>query len=376
MSTELYTAENHVFSNPNGSDIFIGPQSGQNLYIDASITGSSTFPDISTRKVLFKDSEMVSGASSVLYDKNTSVLYVDTLGSLTPETVKNTIRMNSLPITYNSVGTSAGSNVDGYHDFKVNSFSRLIVDNSAVSSLVTHKVQPGSAASPGLELTGYAGEKTGLCNIDSTMGITVQGALALQCQNLNATEANSPTVCVGQKTALNGGIALFSVPDFLNRQNVALAASTGNSKTMIAFFNKDTGNNFGSIVCNSATSVSYTTTSDIRLKSDIVDLPNCLKTILEASPKTFKWKSSGQEDFGFIAQQLKQVVPGAVHAPPNFEDGTPGYMSVDASKLVPFLVGAVKELNTIVEQQKRELLNLNNDIDELFSRLEALEKRG
>lgn len=373
MSTELYTAENHIFSNPNGSDIFIGPQSGQNLYIDASITGSSSFPDISTKKVLFKDAEMVSGCDSVFYEKSDGSLFVDTLKAGTSASVKNSIQMNSLPINYNSVGTGSG---DGYHSFRVNNFQRLVVEDTAVSSLVTHKVLPGTAANPGLELTGYAGGKTGLCNLNATMGLSVQGALAMQCQNLTSTEANTPSVCVGEKTSLNGGIALFSVPDYLNRQNVALAASTGNSKTMVAFFNKDTGNNFGSIVCNSATSVSYTTTSDIRLKQDIQDLPNCLKTVLQASPKTFKWKSSGQGDVGFIAQQLMQAVPHAVHAPPDFEDGTPGYMSVDASKLVPYLVGAVHELNAIVEAQKRELIQLNNDADTLFERLEKLEKKG
>lgn len=370
MSTELYTAENHIFSNPNGSDIFIGPQSGQNLYIDASITGSSTFPDISTTKVLFKDAEMVAGCNSVLYDKSDGSLFVDTLRSGTIASPKNFIRMSGLPITYNS------STAEGYHTFDVNYFPRFVVDNSKVSSLVAHNVQAGTAANPGLEIGGYAGGKTGLCNLNATMGLTVQGSLAMQIQNLSATEANTPTVCVGEKTSLNGGIALFAVPDYLNRQNVALAAATGNTKTMIAFFNKDTGANFGSIVCNSATSVSYTTTSDIRLKQDIQDLPNCLKTVLKASPKTFKWKSSGQDDVGFIAQQLKMVVPTAVHAPPDNEDGTPGYMSVDPSKLIPYLVGAIKELNEIIDAQHNEILQLNNDTDDLYTRLEALEKAG
>lgn len=370
MSTELYTAENHIFSNPNGSDIFIGPQSGQNLYIDASITGSSTFPDIGTTKMLFKDAEMVSGCNSVLYDKSDGSLFVDTLKSGTLASPKNFIRMSGLPITYNSNTT------EGYHTFDVNYYPRFVVDNSKVSSLVAHNMQAGTAVNPGLEIGGFVGGKTGLCNLNATMGITVQGALAMQIQSLSATNANTPTVCVGETTSLNGGIALFAVPDYLNRQNIALAASTGNTKTMIAFFNKDTGANFGSIVCNSATSVSYTTTSDIRLKQDIQDLPNCLKTVLQASPKTFKWKSGGQNDVGFIAQQLKMVVPNAVHSPPDNDDGTPGYMSVDPSKLIPYLVGAVHELNSVVESQKRELMQLNNDIDDLFARLEAMEKKG
>jgi hypothetical protein len=373
MSTELYTAENHIFSNPNGSDIFIGPQTGQNLYIDASITGSSTFPDISTKKVLFKDAEMVAGCDSVFYEKSDGSLFVDTLKAGTSASVKNSIQMNSLPINYNSVGTGTGN---GYHSFRVNNFQRMIVEDTAVSSLVTHKVVPGSIANPGLELTGYAGGKTGLCNLNATMGFTVQGSLAMQCQSLSATNANTASVCVGETANLNGGIALFAVPDYLNRQNIALAASTGNTKTMIAFFNQSTGTNFGSIVCNSATSVSYTTTSDARLKQDIRDLPNCLKTVLQASPKTFKWISSGQDDVGFIAQQLKVVVPNAVHAPPDNDDGTPGFMSVDPSKLIPYLVGAVHELNSVVESQKQELVQLNTDVDDLFARLEAMEKKG
>ena len=61
-------------------------------------------------------------------------------------------------------------------------------------------------------------------------------------------------------------------------------------------------------------------------------------------------------DFGFIAQELKEVVPQVVTL------GKDGYYSVDYGRLTPILVEAVKELDA---KSKR--------VDELEARLAALE---
>lgn len=364
MSFEIYTANTHVFASPNGNSTYIVPQEGQQLFIDALVDGSTGFPDVANRSLLFKDDTAVIGTSDVFYEKTNGSLFAKDLKGGTVNSVKNIIGLNGLPISYNSLGT--GTN-DGYHSFQVSSSEKMTVEYNAVNSLVTHKFQAGTESGPSIEISGNTG-KTGFYNSSNTLGISVKSTTTAQLQSIVDTADNTASFSVGPTFNLNGSKAMLAVSDYQNRQNIALAAALGNTKNLISFFESGTGQNFGSIVCNSATSVSYTTTSDARLKLDIMDLPNCLKIVLGCTPRTFKWKSNGMNDFGFIAQELKNVVPAAVHEPIDNS-----YMSVDSSKLVPFLVGAIKELNDTIKSMQAELVEINKDLDDVYDRLEKLE---
>jgi len=96
----------------------------------------------------------------------------------------------------------------------------------------------------------------------------------------------------------------------------------------------------GSIsVTGSATA--YNTSSDARLKHDIVDAPEASSLIDALQVRSFKWNADNSEQrYGFIAQELLEVAPEAVsqQADPD------GMMGVDYSKLVPMLV---KELQSV-----------------------------
>ena len=63
--------------------------------------------------------------------------------------------------------------------------------------------------------------------------------------------------------------------------------------------------------------------------------------------RKFDWRADGShQDYGFIAQELVKVVPGAV-VQGETEDDTWG---VDPSKLVPLLVKSIQELTARVEE--------------------------
>jgi hypothetical protein len=57
---------------------------------------------------------------------------------------------------------------------------------------------------------------------------------------------------------------------------------------------------------------SYNTTSDYRLKENIVDLPDALETVGRLKPRQFDWKETGNTTTGFIAHELAEVCPHAV----------------------------------------------------------------
>ncbi len=88
-------------------------------------------------------------------------------------------------------------------------------------------------------------------------------------------------------------------------------------------------------------------TSDRRMKTDIVPLQNAGKIIDELKPVSFKWKSDGHPSFGFIAQDVQQVIPEIVHG-----DERHGY-AMEYNCIIPFLVAEVQTLRKEIEELKK-----------------------
>ena len=113
-----------------------------------------------------------------------------------------------------------------------------------------------------------------------------------------------------------------------------------------------TNNDLVGSISVTANATSYNQSSDYRLKDDPTLMTGALGTIAALNPVEFTWKSDGSVGRGFIAHELQAVVPEAVTGAKDAvdNDGNPSYQGVDASKIVPFLVAAVKELSARVEQ--------------------------
>jgi hypothetical protein len=109
----------------------------------------------------------------------------------------------------------------------------------------------------------------------------------------------------------------------------------------------------GSIVMNGTTGVTYSTTSDGRLK-DVTGEARGLEVINELNPVAYNWKEDGRADEGLIAQEVQEIVPNAVSQ--NSDD----YYQMDYSKLVVHLVKAVKEQQTIIDNLTTRIETLEN----------------
>jgi hypothetical protein len=101
------------------------------------------------------------------------------------------------------------------------------------------------------------------------------------------------------------------------------------------------GSIIGSITQSGTTAVLYNTTSDQRLKENIVDAAPASALIDSIQVRQYDWKSDGSfQRYGFVAQELVTVAPEAVHQPADPEE----MMAVDYSKLVPMLVKEIQSL--------------------------------
>lgn len=121
-----------------------------------------------------------------------------------------------------------------------------------------------------------------------------------------------------------------------------------------------------------SSSVSYNTSSDERLKENINDMDSQIDNIQKLKPRKFKWKRGGENDVGFIAQEVFQIYPDmnpikdnekySDKLYPKKEDGKDFLFGMDYGKMTPMLWKGLSELIDIVKQQQTEINNLKEII--------------
>jgi len=90
--------------------------------------------------------------------------------------------------------------------------------------------------------------------------------------------------------------------------------------------------------------------SDINLKTNISPIESPIKSLESIRGVNFEWKKESNksgEDQGLIAQEVEKIIPSAV------KKGEDGYLKVDYTKLVPFLLEAVKDLSKRVKELEK-----------------------
>jgi len=93
-------------------------------------------------------------------------------------------------------------------------------------------------------------------------------------------------------------------------------------------------------------------TSDYRLKENIVALSDGISRLKNLNPIRFNYKTLKEETFdGFIAHELQEVVPVSVTGTKDEVDseGNPKYQAIDMSKVIPLIVGALKDSISKIE---------------------------
>ena len=127
-------------------------------------------------------------------------------------------------------------------------------------------------------------------------------------------------------------------------------SAPGNQADYIQFHN---GSEVGSIKRSGGSGVAYNTSSDYRLKENIVDIEDATTKLKQLKPKRFNFITDANTTVdGFIAHEVQTVVPEAISGEKDAvkEDGTPEYQGIDQSKLVPLLVKTIQELETRITE--------------------------
>jgi len=128
-------------------------------------------------------------------------------------------------------------------------------------------------------------------------------------------------------SAFTGGIKIFG----------------GNGQVVQSF--EVGGNVVGRIEINNAATI-YSTSSDYRLKENVVTDWDATTRLKKLKPSRFNFKVDKDTTVdGFLAHEVSDIVPEAITGEKDAvdKDGNPEYQGIDQSKLVPLLTKALQE---------------------------------
>ncbi len=118
------------------------------------------------------------------------------------------------------------------------------------------------------------------------------------------------------------------------------------SNAVAVDFQDFAGNREGSIQFNES-GTSFNTSSDYRLKENIVEITDATSRLKQLKPKRFNFIADADTTVdGFIAHEVSNIVPEAITGTKDAvdENGKAIYQGIDQSKLVPLLVKTIQEL--------------------------------
>ena len=142
-----------------------------------------------------------------------------------------------------------------------------------------------------------------------------------------------------------------------NRMILRMASSTTGAVNLVQFYN---GNGLVGKIQTSGSATSYITSSDYRLKENVVEMTGALDRVSQLKPSRFNFITDADKTVdGFLAHEVQEIVPEAISGEKDAidEEGNPEYQGIDQSKLVPLLVGAIQELKAEIETLKTQINN-------------------
>jgi hypothetical protein len=116
-----------------------------------------------------------------------------------------------------------------------------------------------------------------------------------------------------------------------------------------------------------------TSTSDIRLKTNVENIEDGLEMVKKLQGVRFNWteEPEGKTRIGLIAQDVQKVLPELT-----FTNPVDGYMGINYAEITAVLIEAVKEQQQIIEELNKsktaEIESLRNQLTHLQSLMETV----
>ena len=339
------TTDGGIDINTSGN-VGIGTSSPTNLlHVNSSIAGATIHVTNSTSGSSSSDGLIINqdGNDTYIWNKENSIMSLGT---------NNTERMRIDSSGNVGIGTSSPSKrlhtVGGDVRF----------DGAGGANTGILQIEPGSSPSDGATLTAtYTGSGSyGPLKI-------ITGA------SERMRIASNGFVMFGKTTGGNNVSGFTFVPG--DAEYSSFVNNTSDTGARVMLINRQGGgvggryiefryaNGFcGSITANSSTSVAYNTSSDYRLKENVVDIADGITRVKQLAPKRFNFIADSDTTVdGFLAHEAQTVVPEAITGTKDEvdDDGNAVMQGIDQSKLVPLLTAALQEAIAKIETLEQRL---------------------
>jgi hypothetical protein len=211
---------------------------------------------------------------------------------------------------------------------------------------------PGANDMPGRLV--FSTTADGASSTTERMRIGSNGAVAI-----GTTSTIGAQLAVVSDNATKSPISTNGVSGDLSYQAILVTKFDNNTTTSQNFIQFQVNNgaaNCGRITANGANTAAFGSTSDIRLKENIEDLPPQLQNILNLRPVEFDYTKSegGGHQIGFIAQEMQAVYPDVVN-----ERGEDDMLMITGwSKTEARLVKAIQEQQAMIAELQAEVAAL------------------
>jgi len=214
----------------------------------------------------------------------------------------------------------------------------------------------GAAATPEFSFT--ADNTLGMFRLPNVLGFSTGGTERMRIDS-------GGNLLVGTTSLVTGGYAArFNVQTAANTAIFKCTAAAGGGTSLQTVRDTDGGqvvfHQGGSAVgsiSSTASGVTYSTTSDRRLKDNIKPIADATDKLMSMKPVTHTWIADPQAAavVGFIAQEMQEIVPEAVTGNPEGEE----MMSMDYGRITPVLVAALQDALRRIKSLEETLTELD-----------------
>jgi len=166
--------------------------------------------------------------------------------------------------------------------------------------------------------------------------------------------------------------------------DVGVDHATGSSNGASFLTCRYNGTQIGDVAQSTTSSVVYNTTSDYRLKENVIEMPSMINKIKQLRPVQFNYLEDKQDSLGFIAHEFKEIFSNNAIVSGSKDNETmickncnlyesdckcvdcecemkPIYQSLDYGKITPICIKGIQEL--IIENENMKVENENMKVE-------------
>jgi hypothetical protein len=310
-----------------------------------------------------------------------------TIGTTINATTSSNTLGSLITATSGNVGISATRPAQSLHVHTSNNSGGILITGTNASARIdfaqSNSVNLGAAASSRILCIDnnwsadllFQNRNAGSDNttMNTRMTIAAGGNVGIGTTSPNTTLHVNGSFRAGSNGTTGALLVSADSDPYIYMGGTLLAAPTGDARLNV----QDRVNNYisfyggttkaGSITVNGG-GVSFNTSSDYRVKENVVNLTGACSRVKQLSVKRFNFISHPDTTVdGFIAHEVATVVPEAITGAKDAVDanGDPILQAIDQSKLVPLLTAALQEVDRDLQAERTKVANLEADVSNL-----------